>query len=580
MRLTTLILIHLLLCDVVEAQNGFTKVTDANNPATNYQLPAQGGIFQGVCWIDADNDRDIDLFVAPNRLFLNEGNGNFSFKNTGFEFGVLQQPAGATWSDMDNDGDIDCVLAGTPSKLYLNDGTANFTSKTLTNQTISGWGNAFGDGNNDGWVDLVIAHAINFLPNPSPSFYFLNDKTGMLNPSPITYDFMRDTAPYTVPYWSDFDLDGDLDLFIASGPGGSPGPDFHYRNLKIETGKDSLARIANLPFATQQQDGQCYNFIDYDNDGDLDACLTNWGGASNRFYENQNGNYVAKTTPFTTTNITSLANCWGDFDNDGDLDVIITNAGQFPTVFYRNNGQGNFEQDNAALALQNGGTSVAACDYDNDGDLDFHLHGNLTGRALYQNTTLVGNNNWVNITCVGTTSNRSAIGAKLRLKATINGRAVWQLREISAQNTFQGQNDLRVHFGLGDATRIDSLEICYLGGATDVFTNLAPNLFYLATERNSMITSAREIAANRLEGFKVYPNPALNYVILEQTHPLPDQKAICTIFDISGKIINQQTIADSVGQQVRLDLTRLASAHFLVAIKVGAKQQVFKLVRQ
>ncbi|MDX1939239.1 MAG: FG-GAP-like repeat-containing protein [Saprospiraceae bacterium] len=558
----------------LDGQSGFTKVTDANNPITTY---TPGALYRGAAWIDVNNDDLLDLFVAPNKLFINGGNKQFTFKDTGFTFDDnVQRPTGISWADVDNDGDLDCAVATTPSQLYMNDGTGAFSKVDLSGNTISGWGCAFGDANNDGWLDLVIAHAIGFIPNPSPSFFFVNNGAGALNLSPQSYDFTTTTAPYTVPYWSDFDLDGDLDLFIASGPGGSPGPDFHYKNLKIETGKDSLVRITDLPFATEQQDGQCYNFIDYDNDGDLDLCLTNYAGAASKFYRNDNGTYTPITTPFTVPGLPRLANSWGDFDNDGDLDVIIANDNFLAPAYYQNNGDGTFSLSNVGIASNVGTACMTSGDFDNDGDLDIHIQGTASGRALYENTSLAGNKNWVNIKCTGSTSNRSAIGAKVRLKATINGNVVWQMREISAQNTFQGQNDLRVHFGLGDATIIDSLVIEYLGGAKDVFTNLMINQFYSTTEKKndiSIITSNKEIARNTLQGFKIYPNPTSTLLTIEQIAPFSGASAIYSIFDGSGKLIQQRILQDSVGQKVPVSLQELPTGQYYIYFKMNEYHQ-------
>lgn len=564
------------------AQPGFTKVTDPTNPITSY---VPGATYRGSAWIDVNNDDRIDLFVAPSKLFVNEGEKHFSFVDTGFEFDDnVQRPTGVSWGDVDNDGDIDCFQATTPSQLYLNDGVGTFSKVVVSDSVISGWGCAFGDANNDGWLDLVIAHAVRFIPNPSPSFFFINDGTGKLKPSPKSYDFTTSTAPYTVPYWSDFDLDGDLDLFIASGPGGSPGPDFHYKNLKIETGKDSLVRITNLPFAVQQQDGQCYNFIDYDNDGDLDLCLTNYAGAPTRFYRNDNETYTSLNTPFTVAGLLRLSNSWGDFDNDGDLDVIIANDGSSNPNYFRNNGNGTFSSVDVGLGMSFGTSCVTSGDFDNDGDLDIHIQGTPFGRALYENTTLAGRNNWVNIKCAGTTSNRSAIGAKLRLKATIKGKTVWQLREISAQNTFQGQNDLRVHFGLGDATVIDSLVIEYLGGTKDIYTNLMINHFYKTSEGQNdlaIITSNQEIAKNDLQSFKIYPNPTADIVLIEQIVPIPDSKSIlCTVFDASGKVVKQQLLQDANGQKVTLNLSATAKGQLYISLNTGTHQQTMRIIKQ
>jgi hypothetical protein len=179
-------------------------------------------------------------------------------------------------------------------------------------------------------------------------------------------------------------------------------------------------------FAIQIQDGQCFNFVDYDNDGDFDLCLTNYYSAPTRFYKNNGGTYLSIPTPFTTAT-TNIANCWGDYDNDGDLDVIITNDNQI-TRYYRND-NGVFVFLSNGLSTPTATNGAANADYDNDGDLDVFFNGvgnngNTTSVGLYRNDTVAGNRKWVNIKLTGTASNKSALGAIVRLKSTINGQPV------------------------------------------------------------------------------------------------------------------------------------------------------------
>lgn len=122
----------------------------------------------------------------------------------------------------------------------------------------------------------------------------------------------------------------------------------------------------------------------------------------------------------------------------------------------------------------------AWCDYDRDGDLDlFVANSSDQNNFLYSNSG--GANNWINILCVGTASNRSAIGAKVRVKATIFGNPVWQMNEISG-GTYRSQNSLNAEFGLGDATIIDSIKIEWPSGLQQVSTNVAVNRFLTITE--------------------------------------------------------------------------------------------------
>ncbi|MCP4704521.1 MAG: hypothetical protein GY865_07915, partial [candidate division Zixibacteria bacterium] len=174
--------------------------------------------------------------------------------------------------------------------------------------------------------------------------------------------------------------------------------------------------------------------------------------------------------------------CAGDFDNDGDLDLFITSN---PLNFlWLNNNDGTFiKVASGDIVTDTAWSHGAACsDYDHDGDLDIYVaNWSDDNNFLYQN---IGNtNNWLNIKCVGIISNKSAIGSKVRLKAVINDSPTWLLREISTQTGCWGQNSLDVHFGLGDATIIDSIKIEWPSGQiTDILTDVTPNQFITITE--------------------------------------------------------------------------------------------------
>ncbi len=573
-KLTLICLI--VLQEIIFCQINFTRITDQNNPVVKLKSTV---VYRGAAWVDIDNNNKIDLFVCPWNLFRNDGTGNFSVVTNPIGVGQTQNPCGVTWGDYNNDGYIDCFLARNPSTLYLNDGNGNFTAdaNVFNNpQNYPGWGCSFGDFNNDGKLDLFIAHPAGFIGTPYPSFFLISDTDNKLNLD-TSYLFSKQLGPYTVPYWCDFDQDGDLDLFIASGPGGTPGPDYLYKNLKMETGKDTLVRITDLPFATEMQDGQCYNFIDYDNDGDLDLCITNWRGAPNRFYKNNNGTYQEIPVPFNY-NSSSLGNTWGDLDNDGYLDLIITNDQYKNTEIYRNNGDGTFTLASTAVSSLIGSACAVLGDYDNDGDLDLFVSGNTAGMGLFRNEAQQNHNNWVNITCVGTFSNRSAIGAKVKLKAVINGKSMWQYREISAQNTFQGMNDLRVHFGLGNAAIIDSMIIIYPGGHTETFQNVQPNKFYRNTEGSGSlepITSIKPenkgiILPAEYKLYQNYPNPFNPSTTIKYSLSRSSLVNI-NVYDITGKLIEELiNKTQSEGEYtLEFDGKGLTSGTYFFVLKAG-----------
>lgn len=347
--------------------------------------------------------------------------------------------------------------------------------------------------------------------------------------------------------------------------GGSPGPDYHYKNMKKETGLDTLQLMTTEPWAMQLQDGQCYYAIDYDNDGDFDMCLTNYSGASSRFYQNNNGVYVFDSTAFVGIG-NKLSNTWGDFDNDGDLDVIISSDNAAPK-HYINNNDGTFTLLSPGFIYSAPNSCVISCDYDNDGDLDVFIHGNNNGRALYRNDSLAGNNNWASYTLKGVVSNASAIGTIIKLKATINGHSVWQLRQVTAQNSFQGQNDLRVHFGLGNAIVIDSVIVNWPSGMQNYYTNLPVKVFETLEEGNNTPITGIKTLSNK-ETLQVYPNPTKDSInLILSGNNTKTAKAI--LYDLNGKEILHTEIK---GNKVTIPLGQIEKGVYL--IKVQTEKEV------
>lgn len=454
-------------------------------------LGSAGGA-TGATWIDYDGDGDLDLFEVGSlstpppppaqrrRMFRNDGNDQFTLVTVEGFAGDNNFPIGAAWADYDNDGDPDLFLAGAGSVLYRNDGGGRLTRVAppgLAGVDLRGWSPSWADVDNDGDVDLFVTHPAGFVGTSQPNFLFLNN-------GPPDFGFTRVTegplvmglAPYTNGSWADFDDDGDLDLFIGSGPASTVlGPDFYFRNLLKENGTLAFERLTTAPFALPQRDGQTVNWIDYDNDGDLDFFVTNYalatGGLANELYRNDGGQFSKVTQgPLVTDIGTSLANVWGDYDNDGYLDVFVATV--TGGRWYRNSQDGSFARAGVASGLVL--WTAAAGDYDNDGDLDVFAGAAVaSGRhALLKNETANGNH-WLKIQCTGVRSNRSGVGAKLRVTAVIGGKRLTQRRAIETQNTFMGHNSLEVHFGLGDAQTAESLEIEWPSGVRDRLTNVA-----------------------------------------------------------------------------------------------------------
>jgi hypothetical protein len=434
--------------------------------------------------------------------------------------------------------------------LYRNDG--NFTFTKIEDGDIgdvvnnAGWGCAWGDIDNDGYTDIVVAAANGFggVNHENRLLYNNGDGTFANVDTTAITEFLD---AHTIPTWSDYDQDGDVDLFIGSGEISVLSPDNHFRNTLVENGVWGFERITTAPIATDSLDGQVWNWIDYDNDGDLDAYQTNYNfNLPNNLYRNDAGTYTKMTEIDVGTIVSNLnaglANNWADFDNDGDLDCFVTNDGGAQNDYFHNNGDGTFTQDFTLQVVLGGGPHYGATagDYDNDGDLDLYVHGTNATKALYRND-LANGFAFLNVRLVGagppTGSNMAAIGAKVRVKATIDGNPVWQMREISAQNSFNAMNMLNAHFGLKNASVVDSLVVEWPAGGVEVYENVPANLF-LRLQEGFDPTGAPQIpsASSRISLRQNFPNPFGPSTNIEFLVGASSQVSL-QVFDLGGRLV-------------------------------------------
>ncbi|MCP4705882.1 MAG: CRTAC1 family protein, partial [candidate division Zixibacteria bacterium] len=335
------------------------------------------------------------------------------------------------------------------------------------------------DYNNDGDLDLFVTnHCFPPCQDDTQNFLFLNDNGKFVLQDNLTIGLVEDEG--NSASWADCDNDGDLDLYTTRNNNTS----IYYTNNG--DGKFSYQKENRLT----DPDGTAGTWADYDNDGDLDIYTNNYG-RDNFLYQNDGAGNFTKITNLTITKDSSFSSgsAWADYDNDGYLDLVLFCSRQTqpsgPRVnhLYKNNGDKTFSRILDGVIVSDNEFSHAGewADYDRDGDLDLFV-AQIRGEknALYRNN---GNdNNWVNIKLHGTKSNRSAIGAKVRIKAIINGKPVWQLREISSQSAFYAQSSLNAHFGLGDATMIDTIKIEWPSGIVEIKENENSNQFLIYTE--------------------------------------------------------------------------------------------------
>lgn len=443
-----------------------------------------GGNSRGCSWGDYDNDGDLDLFVGnwqedDNFLYANNGDGSFTKITSGVIVNDYGSSYNGAWGDYDNDGDLDLFVAnfnGENNFLYANNGNGSFTRVTsgaIVNDGGHSRSASWGDYDNDSYLDLFVANGFdqnNFLYHNNGDGTFTKITTGSI---------VNDGGNSVGCNWADFDNDDDPDLFVANIGGLN---NFLYRNNNDGTFTRITAGVI-----VNEGGSQGGSWADYDNDGDLDLMMANHDNQNNYLYANNGDGSFTKITAGVIVNDggSSEEVNWGDYDNDGDLDVFVANWGGQNSFFYTSNGDGTFNKVTTGIIVNDGGTSYASScgDYNNDGFPDiFVSNGFGENNSLYKND---GNaNNWINIKCIGTSfTNYSAIGARVKVKATISGNPAgqmhaWQMQEISSAAGNRSQNSLNVEFGLGDATVIDSLVVLWPASDTaNVLTEVVPNQF-------------------------------------------------------------------------------------------------------
>jgi hypothetical protein len=531
----------------------------------------------GASWVDYDGDGDLDLYVvtsfAPNdnnALFRNDGGDVFT-RVTGLA--VVEDSAQtvcSTWADADNDGDLDAFVSGLDtdgSFLFRGMGGGGMAAEGgsgLTGTSIKGTGCAWGDYDADGFVDLALAVYAGALGMSGPSRIFRNLGDGTFAEVAVgDVSGVSDTHHHVT--WADYDGDGDLDLFFATGPVGSLAPDRMYRNLRVETGTATFQAIATGVLATDARDSQTLSFADYDNDGDLDGYAINYTTIGNQLYRNDGGGAFTKITTGAIVTTTGAAHgvAWGDYDNDGDLDVFVVRDNNQTDRYYRNNGDGTFASvtTGAFVTTARSGYSACAGDYDQDGDLDLFVPtARSEGPGVLWRNDLANGHHWIELTLVGTVSNRSAIGAKARVRAVVSGAPRTQMREIAASTGYGGQGMLAAHFGLGDATVADTVRIEWPSGHVDTWTDLAADRAWTLIEATGVVGVPRAGgAAGAAFGLRVSPNPVRGAVEVAFELPAatssaggdePDASARLTVHDVTGRLVRAIDVgAQSAGWQ-------------------------------
>jgi hypothetical protein len=349
-----LALVLFLAASTASAQT-FVKILDPSNPIATDVGPQVG--YPGACVDRHRRQRPAPTSGRPRRPLPELGGGMFD-KPPGAQGAVIPADSAARGPTTINDGDADLFLAargtspGPGSALYRNDSPPGTLDGPFTKVMVGamadtaangGWSAAWGDYDEDNRLDVVVA-GLPALTTVSGN-HLLHALSGDLFEHDSTTQVDDATAPFTVPSWSDFDEGRRPRPVHRIGARERPVrsrlllPQFHRRPARATR----LDRMLGSPW-TDARDGQLWNWIDYDNDGDLDAFITNYGGGFpgtfNELWRNDGGTLVKMTQALVGTIVSDravyLASVWGDLDNDGDLDVLLTTDAGGRKRYYRN----------------------------------------------------------------------------------------------------------------------------------------------------------------------------------------------------------------------------------------------------
>ena len=526
------------------------------------------GIGTGAAWIDFDRDGELDLYVTQGRganaLYRNNGDGTFT--DVAAQVGAADAThagSGVAAADYDNDGWMDLYLANADGDVLLkNDSGRAFIDVTrpagLSGQLERGTAAAWGDYDGDGFLDLyVVNHMATRGPSASSRDRLFHseggttftDVTDLLHPTPLGAFGFAAT-------WTDFDVDGDADLFLVNDCGFADStrsePSRLYRNDGgTHPHSWSFTEVGEEVGAAYCRHGMGVAAADYDGDGWIDYFYTNIGRRTT-LLDNDGGLFTDLAAdagvlvgfdprtggPFSGTY------SWGanffDYDLDGRPDLYVT-AGTLalttssevdpqPNVLFRNRGDGTFED----VSVMSGAdiphrsrTSIVG-DYDRDGDPDLFVVNSNETAALFRNESVGGH--YLILDLSGTAANRNGIGARIRI-TTPDGRS--QHHEVRSGSSLGGGDDVAAYFGLGRYDQVSEIDIAWPSGTFQTLSNVAADRRITIEERSASSSEHEAIHSDLV--LDVFPNPFHPPVHIAVG---PDPAAV-QIFDIMGREIRR-----------------------------------------
>lgn len=484
------------------------------------------GMMGGAAFFDCDRDGDVDLYATngssfagfaagehpANQLYRNDG-GRFADVTVAASVGDTSWSMGCAAADYDNDGYTDLYVTNFGrNTLYRNRGAGRFAEKTgAAGVGDRGWGTgaSFGDYDRDGDVDLYVANYVDFsreYESPIPCLW-KNVKVycGPVGLRPAADVFYRNNGDGTFSEWTqqaglegekfygmsalfgDYDNDGWPDLIVAN----DSTPNLLFRNRRDGRFAEE-ALMAGVAYSGEGVAQGCMGAAwgDYDNDGLFDLFVTNFADEYNALYKNEGGGFFADVSfvagiGAAPAELVSWGTGFFDYDNDGDRDLFVANGHTYPQAdlprvnssyeqansLFENRGGRLVEVSGAAgpgFALRRVSRGTSFADYDSDGDIDVFVL-NLNGPPTLLRNDGDYDNHYLLVRTVGTASNRGGIGARVIIRA--GGQT--QHAEVQSGGSYLSHSDLRLHFGLGKAERVERLEVRWPSGAVQVLSDIA-----------------------------------------------------------------------------------------------------------
>jgi hypothetical protein len=525
-----------------------------SDPAKKYIVESMSG---GVILFDYDRDGWLDIYFtnAPSvdmavkgeksrgALYHNNHDGTFSDMTDQAGIASPCFAMGGAVGDYDNDGWPDLYITCLGGNvLYRNNGNGTFTDVTAKAGVSDGrWstGAAFGDYDRDGLVDLMVTNYVDFHLNDLPGFgKFPNCKYRGIdvqcgprglkgagdslfhNNGDGTFTDVSKNAGVSDPngyyglgvLWSDFNNTARPDIYVAN----DSTPKFLYKNLG--NGKFQDVGLESGTAVSEDGSEQASMGIaigDYLHTGRPSLYVTNFSDENDLLFRNEGNWNFTEVSYASGAALPSLPWVkWGtafvDLDNDGWLDLITVTGHVYPqvdtlpsgagyrepTLLQFNQGDGTFcdASDLAGPTLKEKRVSrgLAIGDLFNDGNMDVVVS-DLDGAPMILKNRGITGRNWVSFELAGTKSNRLALNARIKIVAG----GVTQTDEIHSGGSYLSQNDLRVHFGLAAATKIDTVEIRWPSGTVETFGDLAADKFYSVLEGHGFVPPERIRPAKR-----------------------------------------------------------------------------------